>query len=221
MKLRYLGLPLILVLTVISPSAKPLSRSDESWRSAKPKTVTLFSRARYKDKSQGYGKSAFSFNHGLRSDSGPRITGNNYELLYGSICWNRDCDWFSVTMVADDHSRIKDLGELKWSDPFEVPDVPPNPEWRQGIRWPAKNETLEQSSKGQVTKVVAGHIYVLRSKDSQSDLYTLFRVEKLVPNDQVTISWKVVRRQSRDPRNLREPGVFREPSIFREPRTYP
>ncbi|MFZ0750590.1 MAG: hypothetical protein WAM70_14605, partial [Pyrinomonadaceae bacterium] len=140
-----------------------------------------------------------------------------YELLYGSICWNRDCDWFSVTMVADDHSRIKDLGELKWSDPFEVPDLPPNPDWNQGIRWPGKNETLEQSSKGQVTKVVAGHIYVLRSKDSRSDLYTLFRVEKLVPNDEVTISWKVVRRKSPDPRHFPEPRILDPPSVIRSP----
>src|SRR5687767_42828 len=102
MKLRYLSLPLILVLTVISHSAKPQTPSSDSWRSAKPQTVTLYSRAKYKGKSQGYGKSAFSFNHGLRSDAGSRITRNNYELLYGGIRWNGDSDWFSVTMVADD-----------------------------------------------------------------------------------------------------------------------
>ena len=208
MKLRYLGLPLILVFTVISHSAKPLSGSSESWRSAKPKTVTLFSRAKYKDKSQGYGKSAFSFNHGLRSDAGPRITRNNYELLYGGIRWNGDSDWFSVTMVTDDRSRIKDLGELSWSDPFDVPYIPAGVEPNKGIQWPAKTETFEQSSNGQVTRVVAGHIYMLHSKDSHSDLYTLFRVEKLVPSDQVTISWKVVRRQSPDPRGFREPGII-------------
>ncbi|HEX5703154.1 MAG TPA: hypothetical protein VFX97_08145 [Pyrinomonadaceae bacterium] len=113
-----------------------------------------------------------------------------------------------MTMVTDDRSRIKDLGELKWSDPFEVPDLPPNPELNLGIRWPAKNETFEQSSKGRVTRVVPGHIYVLRSKDSQSDLFTLFRVEKLVPNDEVTISWKVVGRKSPHPGHFREPRIM-------------
>ena len=207
MKLRYLGLPLIFVLTVIG-SAQPLSRSSESWRDAKPRTVTLFSRAKYQDKSQGYGKSAFSFNHGLRSDAGPRITRNNYELLYGGIRWNGDSDWFSVTMVTDDRSRIKDLGELNWSDPFEVPYIPASVEPNQGIRWPSKTETFEQSSNGQVTRVVAGHIYMVHSKDSHSDFYTLVRVEKLVPSDEVTISWKVVRRQSPDPRGFPEPGII-------------
>lgn len=208
MKLRYHGLALILVLTVISHSAKAQTRSSESWRSAKPKTVTLFSRAKYKGKSKEYGKSAFSFNHGVRSDAGRRVTRNNYELLYGSIRWNGDSDWFSVTMVTDDGSRIKDLGQLNWSDPFEVPYIPASVQPNNGIRWPAKTETFEQSSNGQVTRVVAGHIYVLHSKDSDSDLYTLFRVEKLVPSDEVTISWKVVRRQSPDPRGFRQPRIL-------------
>ena len=102
MKLRYLGLALILVLTVISYSAKAQTRSSESWRSAKPKTVTLFSRAKHQPNSNEYGKSAFSFNHGVRSDNGRRITRNNYELLYGSIRLNGDSDWFKVTMGTDD-----------------------------------------------------------------------------------------------------------------------
>jgi hypothetical protein len=216
MKGRYVGLPLILVLTVISHSAKPLARSGESWRSAKPKTVTLFSREKYKDQSQGYGKSAFSFNHSLRSDAGPRITRNNYELLYGSINRNGDSDWFSVTMVTDDRSRIKDLGELNWSDPFEVPYIPASVEPGKGIRFPAKTQTFEQSSNGQVTRVVAGHMYVLHSKDSDTDLYTLFRVEKLVPSDEVTISWKVVRRRNPAPKGFPDPRVlesFPEPGV--------
>jgi hypothetical protein len=208
MKLRYLGFPLILVLTFVSHSAKPQSRFSESWRDAKPKTVTLFSRAKYRDKFEGYGKSAFSFNHGLRSDVGTRITRNNYELLYGGINWNGDSDWFSVTMVTDDRSRIKDLGKLNWSDRFDVPFIPATVVPGNGIRFPSKTETFEQSSNGQVTRVVAGHIYVLHSKDTDSDFYTLFRVEKLEPGDKVTISWKVVRRESPDPRGFRQPRIL-------------
>lgn len=200
MKLRYLGLPLLLLLTVVSPSAKPQSRFSETWRHTKPKTVTLFSRAKYRDKFEGYGKSAFSFNHGVRSDVGEHITRNNYELLYGGINWNGDTDWFSVTMVTDDRSRIKDLGKLKWSDRFDVPFIPASAVPGSGIRWPSKTETFEQSSDGQVTKVVAGHMYVLHSKDTESDFFTLFRVEKLEPRDKVTISWKVLRRESPDTR---------------------
>jgi hypothetical protein len=208
MKYRYLGLPLILVLTVVNHSAKPQSRFSENWRDAKPKTVTLFSRAKYRNKFEGYGKSAFSFNHRVRSDVGQRITRNNYELMYGGINWNGDSDWFSVTMVTDDRSRIKDLGKLNWSDRFDVPFIPASDEPGKGIRFPSKTETFEQSSNGQVTRVVAGHIYVLHSKDTDSDFYTLFRVEKLVPGDKVTISWKVVRRESPDPRGFRQPGII-------------
>jgi hypothetical protein len=217
MKLRYLGLALVLVLTVISYSAKAQTRSSESWRRAKPKTVTLFSRAKHQPNSNEYGKSAFSFNHGVRSDAGPRITRNNYELLYGSIRLNGDSDWFSVTMVTDDRSRIKDLGELNWSDPFDVPYITASLQPNNGIRLPAKAESFEQSSNGQVTRVVAGHMYVLHSKDSDTDLYTLFRVEKLVPSDEVTISWKVVRRRNPAPKRFPEPGLLDPPSVFRSP----
>ena len=35
-------------------------------------------------------------------------------------------------------------------------------------------------------------VYVVHAKGSRTDLYALFRVEKLVPSDEVTISWKLV-----------------------------
>lgn len=192
MNLRHYGLLLTLTLGIISHTVKAQSPSNENWRDVAPQTVTLFSRAKYKDKFDGYGKSTFSFKHGVRSDVGQQMTGNNYELQYGNISWNGDSDWFTVTMVTDDCSRIKDLGEMNWPEVFDVPYLPASIEPQQGSRMPSKTETYEESSNGQVTKVVVGHIYVVHSKDSDSDLYTLFRVGKLVPSDRVTISWKVV-----------------------------
>jgi hypothetical protein len=192
MKLRYQGLLLILAVGVIGNSAKAQSRFNENWRDVEPQTVTLFSRAKHTDEFEGYGKSAFSFKHSVRSEVGLPITGNNYELEYGSIDWNKDSDWFMVTMVTDDCSRIKDLGALTWPDVFDVPFLAASVVPQAGVRMPGRTETYEESSNGQVTKVVAGHMYVVHSKDSTSDLYTLFRVEKLVPSDEVTISWKVV-----------------------------
>jgi hypothetical protein len=192
MKLRYYGLLLILAVGVVGNSAKAQSPANENWRDVEPQTVTLFSRATHKDEDGGYAKSAFSFKHGVRSDVGRQITGNNYELEYGSIDWNHDSDWFEVTMVTDDCSRIKDLGALQWAEVFDVPFLPASVVPQDGIRMPRKNQTYEESSNGQVTRVVAGHMYVVHTKDSSSDLYTLFRVEKLVPSDEVTISWKVV-----------------------------
>ena len=183
---------LLLVLPAASLSAIAQSRAPKDWRAVEPKTVTLFSRAKYKDKFDGYGKSAFSFKYGLRSDVRPETTLNNYELEYGNINWNGDSDWFIVTMVTDDRSRIKDLGALQWSDIVEVPFLPASVVPQRGIRGPSKTETYEESSNGQVTRVVAGHLYVLHSKGSGSNFYTLFRVDSLLPSDQVTISWKVV-----------------------------
>lgn len=192
MKLRYFVLSLILIICVCSLSANAQPGSEKNWREVKPKTVTLYSRVKYKERFVGYGKAAFSFKHGVRSDVGHEITGNNYELLYGNINLNRDSDWFTVTTVTDDCSRIKDLGELNWSDIFDVPYLLASVEPQKGIRMPSKTETFEESSNGRVTGVIAGHIYVVHSKDSDSDFYTLFRVDELVPNERVTISWKVV-----------------------------
>ena len=197
MRWRHYGLLVVLVLG-FSHSAEAQSRANNNWRDVEPQTVTLFSRAKYKNEFEGYGKSTFSFKHGVRSDVGQQITRNNYELQYGNITLNGDSDWFGVTMVTDDCSRIKDLGEWNWSDVFDVPLLFASIEPQKGIRMPSMTQTFEESSNGQVTKVVAGHLYVVHSKDSDSDFYTLFRVENLVPNDNVTISWKVVPSPERD-----------------------
>jgi hypothetical protein len=120
MKLKNYVLLLILTICVGSLSAKAQSLSEENWRDVEPKTVTLYSRAKHKDKLEVYGKSTFSFKHGVRSDVGREVTRNNYELQYGGINWNGDSDWFTVAMVTDDCSRIKDLGALSWSEIFDV-----------------------------------------------------------------------------------------------------
>lgn len=184
---------LMLVISGLSISVNAQEKSfEENWREIKPQTVTLFSRKRYRNKFEGYGKSAFSFKHGLRSDLGREITRNNFEILYGNLTINRDSDWFSVTMVTDDRSRIKDLGEQTWDYVFDVPLLYASVRSARGIRHPSQTETFEESSDGQVTKVVLGHMYVVHSKDTVSDFYTLFRVDELIPNDKVTISWKIV-----------------------------
>jgi len=189
MKLRQFGLWVILAFHAISFSAIAQSRSPKDWRTLEPNTVTLFSRSKYKDQFDGYGKSAFSFKRGVRDDNDREITRNNYELQYGNINLNGDSDWFTVTMTSDDRSRIKDLGVLQWSDIVEVPLLPASTEL-EGFRVPSKTETQDTSPN--VARVVAGHLYVVHSKDSDSDFYTLFRVDNLLPSDQVSISWKVV-----------------------------
>jgi hypothetical protein len=90
---------------------------------------------------EGYGKSAFSFRYGVRSDVAREITRNNYELEYGQIDWNHDSDWFTVTMTTDDCSRSKDLGEWNWSEVFDVPFLPASLSPPRGVRMPSKTET--------------------------------------------------------------------------------
>jgi hypothetical protein len=171
MKLRQFGLLIILASHAISLSAIAQSVSPRDWRTLEPNTVTLFSRSKHKDEFDGYDKSTLSFKHGVRSDIGREITRNNYDLQYGNINWNGDSDWFTVTLATDDRSRIKDLGVLKWSDIVEIPLLPANTEL-EGINMPSKGH--EGSSN--VARVVGGHLYVVHSKDSDSDFYTLFRV---------------------------------------------
>lgn len=97
MKLKSYAFLLLLTICVCNLHSKAQSPSEENWRMVVPKTVTLYSRAKHKDKFEGYGKSTFSFKHGVRSDVGREITRNNYELQYGSFNFNGDSDWFHVT----------------------------------------------------------------------------------------------------------------------------
>lgn len=177
------------VVCVAAAAASAQLRPNKNWRDVEPETVTLLSRAKYKDTSVvGDGKAGFSFRYGVRGEVGSEITLRR-ELLYGSINLNGDSDWFIVT---GDRSRIKDLGELRWPEVLAVPYLPASARPHEGIRGPTRKETFEQSSDGQVSGVMAGHMYIVHAKDSYDELYALFRVERLVPGDEVTISWKLV-----------------------------
>ena len=190
MKLRRCGFLLILAFCVTTSSPGAQLRARKNWRDVEPETITLLSRAKYKNTFAGNGKSSFSFRYGVRGEVAPEITRS--ELQYGNINWNGNSDWFTVSLTTDDRSRIKDLGELNWSEILNVPFLAASVGPHKGARAPSRTETYEKSSDGQVTRVVTGHMYVVHAKDSHTDLYALFRVEKLVPSDQVTVSWKLV-----------------------------
>lgn len=153
------------------------------------KTI-LYTRDNQEDKD--YGKAYFSFQYGVRSDVETEKTKKDWDIKYGYASINGSSDYFGVTMISNDRSRIKDLGRQNWSDIKQVPILPGNPGPYKGIRFPFNGESIEETSEGQVTKVVEGHMYVAHIKDEDTDLYALLRVEKLVPNDRCTISWKVV-----------------------------
>jgi hypothetical protein len=101
------------------------------------------------------------------------FTRNDWDLLFGN---SPIPDAFGVTMVTDDCSRIKDMGPLSWGDSFQVPELPAHPV-----------PTTEPD-----VKAIVGHMYVVHTKDTETDLYALFRVEALDPGKSVTISWRSV-----------------------------
>ena len=139
--------------------------------SGEPQTVTLLARKKV-DGVDNYTQAAFSFKFGVNGDAELGVTLNNWDLLFGN---SSVPDAFDVTMVTDDCSRIKDLGALNWSGPFKVPALPAHPE-----------PTREPS-----VKAIVGHMYVVHTKDRDSDHYSLFRVDALEPGISVTISWKL------------------------------
>jgi hypothetical protein len=191
--MRNITLNKVLIMFLLIGTFSSASAIDErKGLQTEPQKVTLFSRIEYKD--FGYGKSAFNFQYGLRSDNEiwEQVAHNYAHLMYGSISFNPGTDWFSVSMGDDDPSRIKDLGELQWSEVYYTPLLLANPHQSTGIRFPGPQESFEQSSDERVTKVIAGHMYLVHIKNRETDLYAMFRVETLEPSDHCTIFWKVM-----------------------------
>ena len=137
-----------------------------------PRFVTLVAR-RLVNGQDTYVNACFSFEHGMNGEAALRFTRNDWDILFGN---SPSYDAFNVTTVGDDRSRIQDLGPLNWTDTFQVPVLTPHPA-------PAiEPEVL----------AVVGHMYVVHTKDRETDLYALFRVEALNPLTSITISWKSV-----------------------------
>ena len=140
---------------------------------SEPRWVTLAAR-RITNGQDNYQDAAFSFEFGMNGVGTLPMTRNDFDILFGN---SPSLDTFQVTMVVDDRSRIQDLGALNWGDSFQVPEVPAYPV-------PTRDPDVN---------VIVGHMYVVHTKDTETDLYALFRVEALVPRTSVTISWKSVR----------------------------
>jgi len=145
---------------------------------SEPRTVTLVAR-RITNGVDNYVDAAFSFEFGMNGVGALSLTRNDWDILFGN---RPDRDTFGVTMVVDDRSRIRDLGALNWGDSFQVPVVPAYPV-------PTREPDVD---------AIVGHMYVVHTKDTNTDLYALFRVEALEPGKSVTISWKSVQRPDGD-----------------------
>jgi hypothetical protein len=163
----------------------------------RPQSVTLYSRIKH----QIYEQSVFNFQFGVNGDSGRKITHNRWNIHYGSLSINRDSDFFKVPSGQTDCSRIIDLGEKSWNEIDEKVILDENQFSEKLI--PCSSMTLSPPpSSGKtvtdvnihVAKARQGHMYLVHNLGREVNIYTLFRVDELVPGDTCTISWKVIKR---------------------------
>jgi hypothetical protein len=141
-------------------------------------TVTLESRR--KDDTLGtdnYVRATYSFEKATNGESGLKLTRNDWDIQFSTIRQVGGIiveNVFDVTMVTDDRSRLKDLGELNWSDDFNVPGLPAH----------------EKPKREPKAEAIPGHIYLVHTADRDSDFYALFRLDEMKSGESATITWK-------------------------------
>jgi hypothetical protein len=124
-----------------------------------------------------YEYATFSFLVGANGPEAQKLIRNNWDLQFTTrTAAEKTRDYFHVTMVVDDRSRIVDLGMLEWSDAIELPELP----------------AYEKPTREKDVEAKIGHIYYVHTADRKSDHYALFRVEELKSGESVVISWKLL-----------------------------
>ena len=131
------------------------------------RSVELLSRSAHGD----YEKATFSFEHGIRDDPDLARTRNDWCLEFGN-----GGDFFNVSMITDDRSRIEDLGRATWPE-IDLRGLPALPAYLQPTRDPQ-------------VRALPGHVYLVHAADPDTNLYALFRVDDLAPDDRCRISWR-------------------------------
>jgi hypothetical protein len=137
------------------------------------KTGKLLKR-KSEDGVDNYIYATYSFKFGGNGPEVQRLCRNNWDLLFGNSATT--IDGFDVTMVVDDRSRIKDLGKYEWSQKFHVPRL----------------SAYEEPESEPAVRAEVGHIYLVHTRDTDSNYYALFRVDRLISDESVEISWKLI-----------------------------
>lgn len=175
-----------ILLIVLSCTATALGDDSQAVQ-----VVTLLSNRTQKNQGNDESRACFSFKRGAR----PAGTGDQWDLGFGFMAIN-DEDWFILSQLRESRSVIRDLGELKWTDAYQVPSLKPLPALADGqqrqITVDASADTGRQwaATTTIFAKVIAGHLYALHIKDQESDFYVLFRVEQFERGGSCTFSWK-------------------------------
>jgi len=177
-----------ILLIVMACAATAIGDDSQAVR-----VVTLLSNRTQKHQGNDERRACFSFKHGAR----PAGTGGQWELGFGFMAIN-DEDWFILSPSRESRSVIRDLGELQWTDAYQVPSLkllPALPDGQQRqITVDASADTGKQwaATTTIFAKVITGHLYALHIKDQESDFYVLFRVERFERGTSCTFSWKPI-----------------------------
>jgi hypothetical protein len=156
--------------------------------------VTMYAPMNPETKKYNEGKSCFNFKLGLVKEA---TKGNqDWDLGYGFLAIDNQ-DWFVLHYGDENRSVIKDLGELKWEDPLNIPILEPLPPVEKGQH---RQITIDSSgdthkawaqSVPNFAKVFLGHIYLMRVKNEIEDFYVMFRVEDFEQRKRCAISWRL------------------------------
>ena len=155
--------------------------------------VTLYPLPDRKANPLDQSKSCFDFRAGSLMNGAK----GRWDLAYGFAILDYQ-DWFILSGTRETRTVIRDLGELRWTDPLEVRALKPLPELAKGEQ---RKHTIDTSgdtgdlwakTTNTMAKVVIGHIYLMHIKDAESDFYVLFRVEDFKQQAFCTIAWEVI-----------------------------
>lgn len=177
----------LLALSLLAAAARsaPAQLGD-----AGTQTVTLFSQFKHHD----HDKAVMRVRPPAGVKSARRVGAvSDHTLRFGGMNLDGDGDWLEVPYAHGSRSQIKDLGKLEWSEVYDVPilhaSVAPHP---GPVELSYSSGSLKISPENVMVKALAGHLYLVRFKDEDSDFYLMFRVESLKPNDECKLSWKYV-----------------------------
>ena len=153
------------------------------------KQVTLYARIHYQD----WSRAAINFETGERGSSYKGLP--DFDLTFGSMAINYDCNWFVVTNTR---SQIVTLGKKKWTDFKQTPSFPvsktlkPLPLKDPPMTVDASGDSKSISPYQQHALVKADHMYLMKIVRDGKKSYIMFRVDKLVSQDNCVIAWKKV-----------------------------
>lgn len=119
----------------------------------------------------------------------------DFDLTYGNLAVNHDGDWFEV---RDPSSMIVDVGPKQWGDFKETPSFFKSKKPRKPLPLSGPKEidasanSKEISPYQQFVRVKVGHMYLMKVMRERKKTYIMFRVDKLIKEDNCLLSWKKV-----------------------------